>query len=241
MTQILDHIGKSLHGEFQPTNPDDYFALRLATRLGEPEAAAHYVVLASQYSQEKLICAFRHATGCPKPGIRPSRAFHEFLAKQEGSDKLSRPRFMAVRVERRAVAVAVFAGTHLEGRRVLQLSSKAERAETSAAYFIRSVLREADCKLTGIEPAPAQDEILRAIVHRTVVAQIRNANLSLWEISTKTLFSALSHPPCQSRQQLRDIMLAIWRFPNLKETQLCALDAMALGLFVQTERLFNNF
>jgi hypothetical protein len=113
MTQILDHIAKSLHGEFEPSSPDDYFALRLATRLDEPEAAAHYVVLASRYPQERLICAYRHATGYPKPGIRPSRLFHDYLAKHPGSDKLSRPRFMAVRVERRAIAVAVFVGTHL--------------------------------------------------------------------------------------------------------------------------------
>jgi hypothetical protein len=106
---------------------------------------------------------------------------------------------------------------------------------------MRSVLRDADCKLTAIEPAPAQEEILRATIHRTVVAQIRNADLSLWEISLKTLLSALSHPPCQTRQQLRDIMLSVWRLPNLKEAHTCALDAMALGLFIQTERLFNNF
>jgi hypothetical protein len=241
MTQILDQIAKSRQGEFQPASPDGYFALRLAARLGEPEAAAHYAVLASQYSQENLVHAFRLAISSPNPNVNLSRRFHDSLARKNGSEILSRPRLLAFRVERRAIAIASFLGTHLEGRRVLQLSSNPQRAESSVIYFVRSVLREADCKFTAVEHAPAREDVLRAGLHRAVVAQIRVANLSLWETPTKMLFSSLSHPPCKTRQQLRDVTFSIWRLSALKDSQLCALDAMALGLFVQTERLFNNF
>src|SRR5579872_7182255 len=99
MTKILDHIAKSFHSAFQPSSPDGYFALRLATRLGEPGAAAHYAVLASQYPQEKLVHAFRQTIHCPIPGASPSRLFHDYLARTNGSDSLPRPRLIALRAE----------------------------------------------------------------------------------------------------------------------------------------------
>jgi hypothetical protein len=241
MTQILDQIAESRRNPFRPASPDDYFALRLAHRLGEPEAAAHYALLASQYPQEKLIAAFRKAT-CGEPRAKAGRTFHEYLRPdRNGNGGLPRPRLLALRVERRTIAVAVFAGTHLEGRRVLQLSSNPARAESSAASFIRSVLSQADCKSVAIETAPDQTDILRSVLHRAIVAQIRATSISLWEISKKTLLGALGYPPLRSRRELRDAALSIWPLPNLKRTQMCALDAFALGLFVQTERLFNNF
>src|SRR5437868_13281640 len=113
MTQILDRIAKSLHGKFRPASPDDYLALRLAARLGDPGAAAHYAVLISQYSQEKLVHAFHKATECRQSGDQAARLFHEHLLRNAGGD-ISHPRLVAVRVERRTIAVAVFAGTHLE-------------------------------------------------------------------------------------------------------------------------------
>jgi len=240
MTHILDHIAESLRGEFRPASPDDYFALRLAARLGEPAAAAHYTVLASQYPQETLLSALRRATSCPKPGMVLGKLFHEFLTEKNGSDSITRPRLMALRVERRVVATAVFTGTHLEGRRILQLSSNPDKAASSVASFIRSVLSESDCRCAAIEQAPNRADILRSVLHRAAVAQIRTTNLSLWEISQQALYSAFSHPPVETRQQLRDVAFGIWRLSELKQGQTCALDALALGLFVQTERMFND-
>jgi len=93
----------------------------------------------------------------------------------------------------------------------------------------------------AIETAPAQEDTLRSTLHYTMVSQIRASNTPLWEISKETLLSALTHPPLQNRGDLRNLMRSIWTLPNLKQSELCALDAFALGLFVQTERLFNNF
>jgi hypothetical protein len=241
MTRILDYIAGSLRNRFHPASPDEYFALRLAARLREPEAAAHYAVLASQHPQGKLVFAFHRATDCEKPGVTPGQLFHKYLSGGNGCESLPRPRLVAFRAERRTIAVAVFTGTHLEGRRVRQLSSNPRRAESSAVGFVRAVLAEADCTSAAIETAPAQEDILRSSLHRAIVAEVRTAGISLWEISKNTLLSAFSHPRLKSRRELRDAVLSIWPLPDLKQSETCALDAFALGLFVQTERLFNNF
>jgi hypothetical protein len=241
MTQILDRIADSLHGEFRPASPDDYLALRLAARLGDPGAAAHYTVLISQYSLERLVYAFHKAMECRQRRDQAGRLFHDYLLRNSGGGDISHPRLVAVRVERRTIAIAVFAGTHLEGRRVLHLCSKPNRAEDSASGFIRSVLSDSDCSSVVIEPQPSQQDIQRSILHRAVVAQIRASNISMWEISKSTLLGAFAHPPLRTRGELRDIMVAIWPVPRFKRSEISALDAFALGLFIQTERLLNNF
>lgn len=242
MTRILDRIAKSFHGEFRPSSPDDYFALRLASRLGEPEAAAHFAILVSQYPQNKLLSAYEKTRATGQPEQRLGRIFHTYLeSSQNGNGNGARPRLLSVRVERRTVAVALFAGTHLEGRRVLQLSSDPELAEASSAAFIRTMIAETDCTAVAIEPAPGGEDSLRAILHHTVVSVITSLGLSLWEISKKTLLNAFGYPPLKNRPDLRRVMLSIWPTPGIKTAHLCALDAFAVGLFVQTERLFNNF
>src|SRR5579862_338118 len=231
MTNILDHFENSMRNKFCPANPDEYFALRLASRLGEPKAASHYAILASQHSQERLISVFGKTMKCGRRHERPGQVFHDYLQANgsNGNGGIQHPRLIAVRVERRTVAVAVFAGTHLEGRRVLQLSSNPIRAEASAASFVRAVLSESDCESAAIETAPGDADVLRAILHRAVVSRIRASGIPLWEISKMTLLTAFGHPPLRSRGDLRQIILTIWPLPNIKRSEICALDAFALG------------
>jgi hypothetical protein len=234
---ILNRVAKSLHSSFQPSSPDEYVALRLARHLGEPEAAAHYAVLTSQYSQAKLLCAFRRAIAA-KSGKSPARVFHDQLTTNgtNGANGIAQPRLLSARIERRAVAVAVFSGIHLEGRRVLQLSSDPTRAEDSAAAFVREVLYENDCPSAAIESVPR--DVRRASLHGAILHQCRTNGVSVWEISKQTVFEALAHPPLKTRGEVREVMLRMWPMAALKQSQVCALDAFALGLYVQTERLF---
>jgi|SRR5579863_7672569 len=237
MTNILNQVAESLHSRFRPSSPDEYVALRLAQRLGEPEVAAHYAMLASQYSQTKLLCAYRHAVTAAH-GDRPARVFHDYLSAHgtNGNNGLPHPRLLSVRIERRTVAVAVFCGLHLEGRRVLQLSSDPVRAEASTAAFIREALSENDCPSAAVESVSG--DVRRAILYATVVEQCRATGVSVWEISGRTVVETLAYPPLKSRAELREVMLQMWPVPGLKQSQMCALDAFALGLYVQTERLF---
>ena len=44
-----------------------------------------------------------------------------------------------------------------------------------------------------------------------------------------------------SIQRLREVVRTIWPQLTPNRHQICVLDAAAMGLFIQTERLFNNF
>ena len=240
MTQILDRIAQSRRSTFRAASPNDYFALRLATRLGEPAAAAHYAELVSQYPQETLIRAFNKAMDAAVSSGNPGHLFHDHLLRNGSNGYVPNVRLVAVRVERRTIAAASFTGTHLDGQRVLHLSSNTHRAEISTASFIRSVLSESDCSSVGIETAPHKQDSLRFLLHQTIVSQIRETAISLWEISKTTLLEAFAYPPLRTRTELRELIRTIWP-PGSKRSENCALDAIALGQFIQTERLFNNF
>ena len=238
MTNILKQVAKNFHSWFRPLSPDEYFALRLARLLGEPEAAAHYAILVSQYSQTKLLSAYHRATLAARSAERLSRVFHDYLSASgaNGGNGVPRPRLLAVKIERRAVAVALFSGLHLEGRRVLQLSSDPTRAEASTAAFIREVLSENDCPSAAVESVSG--DVRRAILHATILQQCRDNGISVLGISAKIVLETLAHPPLRSRGELRALMLQMWPVQGLKQSQMCALDAFALGLYVQTEWLF---
>jgi hypothetical protein len=238
MIHILNQVEKSLHSRFYPSNADDYLVLRLARGLGEPLAARHFAVLASQYSAAELLCAYRRAIAAKRTGQIPSKVFHETLASlpHGGGNTQPRPRLMAVRIERRAIGIAVFAGTHLEGFRIRHLASGKIASESATAAFIRASLYENDCRTIAIEVVSGN--IRRFELHRVVIETCRAAGVSIWELSTKPAMDALSHPPPKSRQEVREQMQNIWPLPNLKTSEECVLDAFALGLYLQTERLF---
>jgi hypothetical protein len=237
MTNILNQVAKSHHSKFSPSDVDDYFTLRLAKGLGEPEAANHYAVLASEHSEAKMLCAYRKAITTQEG--RPAKVFHEYLASGggDGSQNLPRPRLMAVRIERRVVAIALFSGTHLEGWRVRTLTSDPDQAEATTKAFILAMLNEHNFASVALETVPA--EIARASIHRVVVEQCRAGGKVVWEVSKKLVAESLAHPAPKSRDEVRAIMLQIWPLSSLNQSQTYVLDAFALGLYVQTERLLD--
>ncbi len=236
MTQgILNRVEKSLHGQFRPSSPEEYLALRLARGLGEADAAAHYAVLLSQHPTSKLVAAY-YAALAEKDSGKRGATFHQHLLKnQSGVTEPTQDRIVAIKIDRRAIAVAVFFGTHLEGRRVLQLSSEANRAEISTITFLREFISEHKCPAAVVEVVDG--DVQRSIFYSATLQQLRTHGISVWGVSKQVLLESLSQPPLKTRNEMRSLMLRIWPMPSLKKSQLCALDAFALGLYIQTERL----
>ena len=232
---ILQRFATALHGRFQPASPDEYFALRLARGLGEPAAAAHYAVLTSQHTFGRLVHAYHKATSSKSD--KPSAVFHDILtsAHVHHGYEMDGPEMMAIRIERRSVAVALFAGIHLLGRRSLQLSSDAGRAENSATSFVREILSEHNCSSVVMEKVVG--DVRRSLLYGAILRHCRAGGVSVWEVSKQQVLEALAHPPLKTRRAARDLMLRLWPMPSLKKTELAALDAFALGLYIQTERL----
>ena len=62
--------------------------------------------------------------------------------------------------------------------------------------------------------------------------------LSIWEVPKVELFEAWAHPPLKSRKQLRSIVTTVWPLLAGTGRNLFIQDALALGMYVQTERQF---
>lgn len=237
MTNILNEVAKSYRSEFRPASPDDYFVLRLANALGEPAASAHYALLTSQYPESVLLCAYRKAVDTNPDRSAP--VFHEILTTLNGHGRrdLPRRRLMAIRIERRTVAMALFIGTHLEGWRIRQLPSDSKRAEASCVGFVREVLEEHQCEGAVLEST--KGDVARATLHRQVTELCRALGVSVREISRQPVIESFAHPAPRNRDEVRQIISEIWPLPDLKSGRMCILDAFALGLYTQTERLFH--
>ena len=192
---ILSQIAESRKSGFTPSSPDEFFALRLAVRLGEPEAAAHYLMLASQYAQEYLLGAYRFAKRRQGSYESLAKLFHGALSRQVGAARSKKYRTAAVAIERRRVAIAVFCGAHLEDLRVRHLPGQPSKMAASALSLVRSVLSEHHIETAAVEQSvPAKRPTVKATVMTAVAEQLRAEGLPLWEFLRSEVTGAFAHP-----------------------------------------------
>jgi hypothetical protein len=113
---------------FRPSTTTELFALRLAQKLDDASAVGHYVTLAENHSESQLLCAYRRTLRANGNGDR-GRVFHRELEHTRANGSHERNgKLISIRVERRAVAAAIFHGDHLEYADSRQLSSGALRS-----------------------------------------------------------------------------------------------------------------
>lgn len=236
MRSILDQIADQQTSRFCPNSIREFFALRLAQKLGDSVAVRHYLRLIEQRSEEQVLVAYRRAVSSSKPE-NWARAFHSALEHVNGNAPgLPSSSLLAIKIERRTVSVALFAGTHVEYTQTHHLSSAREKAEASAASFVNSMLHHFDIDAATLEQISTGEEIQRLILRRAISSALRNRSVSVWEIEKRTLLAGFGHPTPRSRREMRESVSTIW--PVLSSDG-GILDATALGLYIQTERLFS--
>jgi hypothetical protein len=142
----------------------------------------------------------------------------------------------AFRIERRSVAAAIFQGTRLEYTDMRQLPVDPEKAEASALGFINWILSSFDIASAVTEAMDSEDTV-RAGLNRVIEMQLISAG-PLYRIPKAELSAAFSLPPASSRVAIREVVTAIWPILESNRTAATKLDAVALGLYLQTERLF---
>jgi hypothetical protein len=237
MTAILDRFNNT-KAEFVPATVQDLFALRLAQKLGDSSAAAHYSMLVTEHSDDRLLLAYRRAVRNVQNGDL-GRRFHAELEKTPSNvNNGCGPNLISVRVERRAVAAAVFRGDHLEYADSRQLSSSHDKALVSAVGFINWMLARFPVESAALEAIPSGYEYQRRVLHDAICQTLRDSALPIWEIPKPVLLGACGYPALKSRQRLRSVATSIW--PVLKGThgKVFAQDAAILGLHAQVERHF---
>ena len=237
MNSLLDQY-RPTHTEFQPASVTEVFALRLAQNLGDAPVVRHYVELTADYTEQQLLAAYRralHASGPADLGRRFPVTLRQTQSYSNGNDG---SQLIAIRVERRTVAVAVFRGTHLEYVDARQLSSDHAKAASSAVSFVRWALSRFPAESAALESIANKKEILRRTLHESICATLRDQMLSIWEIPRLVLLESFGYPTLKACAQLRKVAVSIWPILAGNHARVFMQDAAVLGLHVQTERLF---
>src|SRR5271157_4743921 len=169
MLGILDRVAAQNYLAFRPQTVREFFALRLAQKLGEPEAARHYLELADQHSEERLLVAYRRAVAhSGQPGDL-ARNLHAALKHGNGNGGQPQPgHLLAVKVERRSVAVALFIGAQLDYAQIHHLPSSNDKVGTSALGFINSMVSHLKVESAALERLAPKHEIQRFFVSEIV-------------------------------------------------------------------------
>lgn len=245
MPGILDQVARSAipanHNSFQPTSPEDFFALQLAYRLHEPSAAQHYADLLGHYSVEQLLTAFQRATTRGSHSD-PARSFHDELRRLGDREVkvIQDRRLAAIRMERRGIAVAILSGYHLEyPPLVRQLASNIDKAQNSAAGFISSVIQRCPFTTAALETLPGAADVQRHALSKIVQGVLAEQSVGIWQIEKRDILTAYGYPPLHSRDQVQRTIEAIWPDMNGSFGAPLIKDALALALYCQTEYLFN--
>jgi hypothetical protein len=245
MNGILDRVARSSsaaqYSQFRPTSQREFFALRLASKLNDTPAARHYADLVELHSEAQCLVAYRRAKANGSQSDR-SRSFHEELARLGTRDMngASHRKLAAIRIERRAVAVAIFSGDHLAyAPLVRQLSSDGDKAASSSAMFIGQVLEKCPFETAALEIISWKGEVQRTHLDESITGVLAEQGVSLWQVPKKEILGAFGQPPLRFRRQVREIVSDIWPGVNGSFGGPLIKDALALGLYCQTEYLFN--
>jgi hypothetical protein len=237
MPNILDRIAAQRYGEVHPQTVQEFFGLQLARKLGDLEAARHYLEMVAEHSEENLLVAYRRALAASaQQSENLPRGFHTALNRMNvHGPEIGEIRLLAIKVERRTVSAAVFVGRHLEDTETRHLSSVRSRAEASAVSFIRCFTGNFEIESVTMECPPPDHAAQRSVLHRLATAALSDQLFPLSLIPKSDLIQAFGHPAARSRREVRETIQAIW---PILDPEPSVLDAVALGLYVQTERLF---
>jgi hypothetical protein len=147
-------------------------------------------------------------------------------------------RLASFRVERRSVAVAIFQGGQLDYTQTRQLPSDGARVNSSLVGFVNWVLDSFRIDSAALERIDLAADTQRAELTQLTIALLREAAIPITEVTKAELFEACGAPPLVSRRELRACATAIWPILNDSRSSAGVLDAAALGIYIETERLF---
>jgi len=249
MINILDQIARTnsraLRVQFLPGTPREFLALRLAARLHDHAAVRHYVALSERYSDSHLLAAYRRVRENDRHTDR-GRAFLgeiERLARRDiGGIEITARRLAAIRIERRAVAVVILSGDHLDSSpQVRQLSSDGDKALNSAAAFIARLLERRPFTSAAMEVMPDRDEVQRTMLDHAITRVLTESGngVSIWRVPKREVLSAFGYPPLRFRNQAREAIERMYPDVDGSFGGPLIKDALALGLYCQIEYLFN--
>lgn len=143
-------------------------------------------------------------------------------------------------VQRRAVGIAVFLGMQLGFCDTKQLIANRGKAAGAALGFANWILENFDVESVAIEDLGDSNDVMRAATQNAVEEMLRSRGISIQKFPTGEFLASFTHPSKAHRKEARSVVATIWPILDSKKAHPAQLDAVALGLYCQTDRLFNN-
>jgi hypothetical protein len=145
----------------------------------------------------------------------------------------------AVHIERRTVAIAIFAGTQLEYVQIRHLSSDQSIAEKTLVEFVRRMLAQFEIDRVPLQALPPNATARTRVLHSALTSSLREAAVSIWDVPESAIMNGFGVPPLTSRNQLHQCISQIWPWLKSLKNGRAVLGAAALGLYFQTEHILS--
>jgi len=149
-----------------------------------------------------------------------------------------RSKLAAFKIDRRRISVAVFVGERLEFTDSRQLSLIVSKALENAKAYVDWVIRNFEIDSAAFESSIPRRGTWKSRFAPEMLKQFRDTGIPVFEAKLAPILTAFAHPPLRRRLALRDVICAIWPVISQKDSDVFRLDAAALGLYVQIERMF---
>jgi hypothetical protein len=142
---------------------------------------------------------------------------------------------MAISLQRRCVAVAIFSDMKLERMEVRQLSHDSLRASTTVHRLIAGLLQAHPVQRAVLEVLPGDSSTRRADLARLAHTLLADRGIPVTRTNVADLRRAFSIPPCRTRKAVREIVARCWPALLPRFETPTVLDAAALGLHAQIQ------
>lgn len=144
---------------------------------------------------------------------------------------------LAVRIERRRIALAAFRGLKLDFADVRELSDNALDAAASTREYLVWAIEMFKPTAAAVERPTIRLDTRREYLANVAFAVLAGRPVSRVLIRPATVREAMGEPPLRSRREVLQVATALW--PRLPGTRnLAAYDAALLGLHFQMLDLF---
>jgi hypothetical protein len=147
----------------------------------------------------------------------------------------------AFKIERRRISVAVFVDDRLDFTDSRQLPSVFDKALESTSRYVDWVRRVFRIESAAVEPSGSEPKTWRSRFTTEIISQLRSIGVPVFEVDKSILLESFAHPPLRYRTELRRVVASIWPILAGKDKNVGCTDAVALGLYVQVEKMFAEY
>ena len=239
MPSILDRV-EAMTARIQPATVSEFIALRIARKLDDLHHGRVYLEVSGRNRPEAMIAAYL-AIARGNSDSRGLAAFQVALSSPSIEQMAMPPNGLAaIRVDRRTIAAALFTGVSLQHTERRHLKTEWEQASTSTAGFMNWLIATFKVGAVALERVTNARDVRRQHLSQICIGICRTLGVPVWDVPHTALLESFSVPPLKNDTELRRVVAAIWPVLNARGGGNWTLDAAALGLFHQVERLLGR-